>query len=56
MKIINSKSEMTKINGGVLLGNMCGLDLFIHMVADLQTNIPNVKYVDDTTCAETKPG
>jgi hypothetical protein len=33
-------------------GTLSGPELFIHMVADLQKSVPNVKYVDDTTFAE----
>ena len=53
------RSEWTEINGGVPQRTLCGPELFIHMVADLQTCVPNVKFVDDTTfveiCAKGEP-
>ena len=46
------RSEWTEINGGVPQRTLCGPELFIHMVADLQTCVPNVEFVDHTTFVE----
>jgi hypothetical protein len=52
VKIDDTRSEWIQINGGVPQGTLSGTELFIHMVADLLTSVPNVKYIDDTTFAE----
>jgi hypothetical protein len=53
VKIHDMRSEWTEINSGVQQGTLCGPELFIHMVGDLQTCVPNVKFVDYTTFVET---
>ncbi len=40
------------VNGGVPQGTISGPELFIHMVSDLHTDIPDVKYMDDITMIE----
>ena len=45
-------SNWVTINGGVPQGTLCGPEVFVHMVSDLQTDIPGVKFVDDTTLVE----
>jgi hypothetical protein len=48
----NNKSDWVNINGGVSQGALGGPELFIHIVVDLQTEVHNVKFVDDTTFTE----
>ncbi len=45
-------SEWRKVNGGDPQGTISGPELFIHMVSDLHTDIPDVKYTDHTTLIE----
>ena len=52
VKIANVKSSWNKINGGVPQGTLNGPEIFMHMVSDLQTSFPTIKYVDDTTIVE----
>ena len=52
VKIGKSVSEWKYINGGVPQGTLSGPEIFIHMVSDLQTDLPCIKYVDDTTIVE----
>ncbi|XP_056001714.1 uncharacterized protein LOC130048706 [Ostrea edulis] len=52
VKIGNEKSDWATVNGGVPQGTISRPDLIIHMVADPQTDIPNVKFVDKTTFFE----
>jgi hypothetical protein len=42
----------TRSNGGVPKGTLCDPELFIHMVANLQTCVPQVEFIDDTTFIE----
>jgi hypothetical protein len=41
------------VNGGVPQGTLSGPELFLHMVSDLKSTVPETKYVDDTTFVET---
>lgn len=52
VKIGHSYSSWQTVNGGVPQGTLSGPELFIHMVSDLKTAIPDVKYMDDTTLIE----
>jgi hypothetical protein len=52
VKIGNNKSDWVNINGSVAQSILCRPELFIHMVVDLQTEVPNVKFVEDTTSIE----
>ena len=49
----NCISEWSILNGSVPQGTLHGLLLFITMIDDLHTCLPDVKYVDDTTLYET---
>ncbi|XP_048753884.2 uncharacterized protein LOC125665275 [Ostrea edulis] len=49
---IYHEKDWVKINGGVPQGTLRDPELFMHMVADLQTEVHNVKFVDDTTFIE----
>ncbi len=52
------KWEVSPLSGGQLMmvshkePTISGPELFIHMVSDLHTDIPDVKYMDDTTLIE----
>ena len=50
--MLNVKSSWNKINGGVLQGTLSGPEIFMHMISDLETSFPTIKYVDDTTIVE----
>jgi hypothetical protein len=54
VKVGHSLSDWRSVNGGVPQGTLSGPDLFIHMVSDLKTSIPDVKFMDDTTMIEIK--
>ncbi len=45
-------SDWKEIDGGVFQGTLSGPELFRHVVSDLHTVIPGVKFVDDTTMVE----
>ena len=49
VKLGDTTSEWSFINGGVPQGTKLGPLLFIIMLTDLQPVLPVVKYVDDTT-------
>ena len=55
VKLKGTESQWQQINGGVPQGTLCGPQLFIHMVSDLHTDIPDVKFMDDTTLSELAP-
>ena len=52
VKVANTTSEWHSINGGVPQGTLCGPQMFVHMVSDLHTDIPDTKFMDDTTLVE----
>ena len=52
MKLGRHTSDWKSVNGGVPQGTLSGPELFIHMVSDLRTHLPDVKYMDDTTVIE----
>lgn len=52
VKITDIKPKRTEVNGGVPQGTVCDLELFMHTVTDLNTSVPNGKYVNQTTFAE----
>ena len=57
VKLGDTTSEWSFINGGVPQGTKLGPLLFIIMLTDLQPVLPVVKYVDDTTVYDVlKPG
>ena len=49
IKMGDTTSKWHPINGGVPL---CGPQMFVHMVSDLHTDIPDTKFMDDTTLVE----
>ncbi len=52
VKMRSVTSEWRTVNGGVPQGTISSPELFIHMVSDLHTDIPDVKYMDNTTLIE----
>ena len=54
VKIGHTVSQWKYVKGGVPQGTLSGPELFIHMVSDLHTDVPDVKYMDDTTLVEIK--
>ena len=52
VKVGNSLSSWSTLNGGVPQGTKLGPLLFIVMINDLEVSLPMVKYVDDTTVSE----
>ena len=54
VKIGEICSEWHHTNGGVPQGTLCGPQMFVHMVSDLHTDIPDTKFMDDTTLVEIK--
>ena len=52
VKIGQNHSEWASPNGGVPQGTLAGPQLFVHMVSDLHTTHPDVKYMDDATITE----
>ena len=55
VKINQITSDWRNVNGGVPQGTKLGPLLFIIMITDLSSNLPVVKYVDDTTIFEICP-
>ena len=52
VKIGQNHSDWVSPNGGVPQGTLAGPQLFVHMVSDLHTTHPDVKYMDDATITE----
>ena len=52
VKIGQSTSDWVSPNGGVPQGTLSGPQLFVHMVSDLHTDHPDVKFMDDATITE----
>ena len=46
------ESEWRSLNGGVPQGTLSGPLIFVHMVSDLHTSLPDEKFMDDTTIVE----
>ena len=53
VKVGDITSEWKSPNGGVPQGTLSGPMIFKHMVSDLHTNLPDEKFMDDTTLVET---
>ena len=52
VKVGQSLSDWASPSGGVPQGTLAGPQLFVHMVSDLHTTHPDVKYMDDATITE----
>ena len=53
VKVGEITSEWKSPNGGVPQGTLSDPMIFKHMVSDLHTNLPDEKFMDDTTLVET---
>ena len=52
VKVGQNTSDWVSPNGGVPQGTLSGPQLFVHMVSDLHTDHPDVKFMDDATITE----